>query len=482
MNIEQLKAANPIEQVAARYGSLRKAGANYKMQCPFHDDHHPSLILHVAKQFFKCHACGEGGDVIKLVMGLEKCSFTKAAEKLGKTTSGTHSRQPATPPSLPAKKPKVRHIREANQQFLQLLLPCPSGHSELSPTWLDFGVGCAPAFVPEAFRPMRGRIIFPVYDANGQLTGFGARRTETHPDSPKYINTANNGLFDKSRTLYGIHRAAEAIREAGFAYLVEGYKDVLAMHAAGLRNTVALCGTALTDGQAEILSSYTSRLHLLLDGDLPGRNAAEKIACQRKDCFSVRFSFIPSGEDPDELFRRLGRTDFRIYLRHLTAPGHFCARRLLAYCLRHPDAAPLLERMMEADDMPFADSDYKDLLHFLAFPDAPHDFPPELQPFAAFLKSLLPSLFPPLPDLPGLPEAMRDETTPVPHAAALRTLLTEYYEERIISEARILRRRLHTATPALRPSLFKNLHHQLRLLSAVTREAERTPAVGEKWF
>ena len=132
--------------------------------------------------------------------------------------------------------------------------------------------------------------------------------------------------------------------------------------------------------------------------------------------------------------------------------------------------------------MPFADSDYKDLLHFLAFPDAPHDFPPELQPFAAFLKSLLPSLFPPLPDLPGLPEAMRDETTPVPHAAALRTLLTEYYEERIISEARILRRRLHTATPALRPSLFKNLHHQLRLLSAVTREAERTPAVGEKWF
>ena len=351
MNIEQLKAANPIEQVAARYGSLRKAGANYKMQCPFHDDHHPSLILHVAKQFFKCHACGEGGDVIKLVMGLEKCSFTKAAEILGKTTSGTHSRQPAASPSLPAKKPEVCHIREANQQFLQLLLPCPSGHSELSPTWLDFGVGCAPAFVPEAFRPMRGRIIFPVYDANGQLTGFGARRTDTHPDSPKYINTANNGLFDKSRTLYGIHRAAEAIREAGFAYLVEGYKDVLAMHAAGLRNTVALCGTALTDGQAEILSSYTSRLHLLLDGDLP-----------------------------------------------------------------------------------------------------------------------------------GLPEAMRDETTPVPHAAALRTLLTEYYEERIISEARILRRRLHTATPALRPSLFKNLHHQLRLLSAVTREAERTPAVGEKWF
>ena len=83
MNIEQLKAANPIERVAARYGSLQKAGVNYKMLCPFHDDHHPSLMLHVGKQFFKCHACGAGGDVITLVMGLEHCSFADAVKKLG---------------------------------------------------------------------------------------------------------------------------------------------------------------------------------------------------------------------------------------------------------------------------------------------------------------------------------------------------------------------------------------------------------------
>lgn len=83
MDTRQIKAANPIETVAARYATLHRAGANYKMLCPFHDDHHPSLSLHVAGQYFKCHACGAGGDVIGLVMGLEKCSFAEAVKKLG---------------------------------------------------------------------------------------------------------------------------------------------------------------------------------------------------------------------------------------------------------------------------------------------------------------------------------------------------------------------------------------------------------------
>ena len=259
MNTKQLKAANPIERVAARYGRLQKAGANFKMLCPFHDDHHPSLMLHVGRQFFKCHACGAGGDVIGLVMGMESCSFAEAVKKLGGETHSTNKlidSDAKVSVSPPERRQGVCHshpdkLSEEQQTFLRSLLPFASGHSELSPTWLDFGLGLAPAFVPDAFRAMRGRIIFPIYDAAGVLTGFGARRKDG--DSPKYINSANNALFDKSRTLYGIHRATEAIRRAGFVFLVEGYKDVLAMHAAGYCNTVALCGTALTDGQAEIL-------------------------------------------------------------------------------------------------------------------------------------------------------------------------------------------------------------------------------------
>lgn len=99
MNIEQLKAANPIERVAARYATLHRAGANYKMLCPFHDDHHPSLMLHVGKQFFKCHACGAGGDVIALVMGMEKYSFAEAVGILtaGSTAGSTSVTHPLPP-------------------------------------------------------------------------------------------------------------------------------------------------------------------------------------------------------------------------------------------------------------------------------------------------------------------------------------------------------------------------------------------------
>ena len=520
MNIEQLKAANPIERVAARYGNLQKAGVNYKMLCPFHDDHHPSLMLHVGKQFFKCHACGAGGDAITLVMGLEHCSFAEAvgiltAGSTAGSTSVTHPLPPlqrgkVTPdttmeanskaasniisqdqqrvsPSPLERGQGVCNLLSGNQQFLQSLLPCPSGHSELSPAWIDFGVGLAPAFVPDAFRAMRSRIIFPIYDAEKVLTGFGARRIDNGlPDaasdnSPKYINTANNGLFDKSRTLYGIHRATDAIRRTGFVFLVEGYKDVLAMHAAGYCNTVGLCGTALTDGQAEILARYTSRLYLLLDGDTPGRNAAEKISRERQSRFTVRLSPIPTGEDPDELFRRLGKTDFRTYIHHLTSPGHFCARRLLVYCLQHPAMAPHLTRMLEADDMMFPDSDYNDLLRFLSLSSTPYDFPPELAVFATFLRSLLPTLFPPLPAVPGVPQGMLNDDN-LPAETILHTLRLEYYEERIMASARQLRNRLHTQLPPSRPPLLEAFSHQLHLLSEITRETERTPAVREGWF
>lgn len=506
MNTEQLKAANPIEQVAARYTTLYRAGSNYKILCPFHDDHHPSLMLHVGKQFFKCHACGMGGDVIGLVMGIEKCSFAEAVKKLGGETHSTNKlidSNAKVSVSPPERRQGVCHshpekLSAEQQTFLRSLLPFASGHSELSPTWLDFGVGLAPSFVPDAFRAMRGRIIFPIYDATGSLTGFGARRRDgdlsaaTVSDSPKYINSANNALFDKSCTLYGIHRAAEAIRREGFVFLVEGYKDVLAMHAAGYCNTVALCGTALTNGQAEILVRYTSGLYLLLDGDLPGRNAAAKIARERKGCFTVRPFVIPTAEDPDELFRRLGKTDFRTYIRHLTAEGRFCARRLLGYCLLHPSLAPLLTRMLEADDMLFPDSDYNDLLRSLSLAqlrsgtettdDTSYGFPPELAVFASFLRSLLPALFPPLPDVPGVPEGMLEPEDMLLPEAVLHTLCLEYYEERIMASARCLRNQLHSQPTSSRPPLLHAFGNQLRLLSEITRQTCRTAAVGERWF
>ena len=140
--------------------------------------------------------------------------------------------------------------------------------------------------------------------------------------------------------------------------------------------------------------------------------------------------------------------------------------------------------MMETDDMPFADSDYRDMLHFLALRPAEElsGCPEELQVLAGFLRSLATVLFPPPPDLAGVPEGMYDGGIPLAPETILRILLTEYYEERVISEARTLRSRLSRTPPALRPPLLHSLHHHFHLLSALTREAERTPAVEERWF
>lgn len=134
--------------------------------------------------------------------------------------------------------------------------------------------------------------------------------------------------------------------------------------------------------------------------------------------------------------------------------------------------------------MPFADSDYRDMLHFLALRPAEElsGCPEELQVLAGFLRSLAAVLFPPPPDLAGVPEGMYDGGIPLAPETILRILLTEYYEERVISEARTLRSRLSRTPPALRPPLLHSLHHHFHLLSALTREAERTPAVEERWF
>lgn len=533
--LQQVKSANPIEHIAARYARLHRAGSNYKMLCPFHDDHHPSLALHVAGQYFKCHACGAGGDVIALVQGLEKCSFTEAVGLL--TSSRSQPCSHPLPKNTPAKKaaaekaaaesphspgktnapdktnapgktngqtlsPQNRQaIATANEQFLKMLLPCASGHTELSPAWLDFEVGISPAIVPPAFHAMRSRLIFPIRDAEGVLTGFGARRidktqtsraadtqpspeaAETSP-SPKYINTANNGLYEKSRTLYGIHRASDAIRSEGFAFIVEGYKDVLAMHAAGFCNTVALCGTALADGQVYELSLLTSRLVLLPDGDKAGRQAAARIRFERAGKFSIHICLSPTDEDPDELFRRLGRAAFRLYIRLLTDTGSFCARRLLFYCLSHPQVAAHTEWMLETDDFRFAHSHYNDLLHALALSRPPESYPENLALLASFLHSIANRLLPPLPPALGIPSGMLSEASSLPSDSLADRLRLEYYEERTIASATLLRKQINAVAEGSknRQALLLSFRKNLGLLKQISRELERTPAIEARWF
>lgn len=488
MDIKRLKAANPIEKVAARYGTLHRSGVNYKMLCPFHDDHHPSLGIHVGGQYFKCHACGAGGDVIGLVMGFEHCLFAEAVKILAPREAVGN---PPTHPLSPSEKGRVTPVDDRkrsviikeNNDFLRLLLPVASGHSELSPTWLDFGVGLAPAFVPEPFRAMRGRIIFPVYDAHGILTGFGARRVDSSveagelSDIPKYLNSANNGVFDKSRMLYGIHRAAAAIRLEGFAYLTEGYKDVLAMHAAGFTNTVALGGTAFTPGQAALLRGFCNRAVLLLDNDPAGQAATARLLEEPPVGLQLSGLRLPTAKDPDELFRRLGCAGFYRYMQLLTERVGIGEKRLLAFCLKHPQTARHVERMLAEDDLPFTSEVYRNLLHFTAMGLSSYMIPSTERLLTGILSAVLPDL--PLPA--GVPPSLLSETEEAVCHDLVEYFRLEYYEERILAETSRLTGLLKE-THGSHTELLERLSRHLSVQAGLTASLSRTPVLDERWL
>ena len=166
---------------------------------------------------------------------------------------------------------------------------------------------------------MRNRVIFPIRDEAGQLIAFAARRlADGNPDEPKYINTSTAGGYKKSDHLYALNRAKEAIVREGFVFVVEGYKDAIAMHAAGFRNTVALCGTAMCDGHVALLKKYTSQVTVLLDGDRAGeKGSTEAVAILRREGLWAVKGQLPAGEDPDSLFRLWGKEAFVSFIRGL---------------------------------------------------------------------------------------------------------------------------------------------------------------------
>ncbi len=306
---ERILRVATIEEVVAAYVPLQRSGAGYVGLCPFHADKHPSLHVHPGKQFFKCFACGEGGDLFAFVQKIEGCSFTEAMGKLAKRYSidsrewtvdnyagkkkrtdgkGTTGKRTAGSPDKTANENSddqlsvvnsqlsIRTIGAANRLFASLLQPYVPEDEALRETYRLFGVGIAPPEVPADYRKMRSRLIFPIRDEKGGLVAFAARRRTDGEEGAKYVNSPASPVYSKSRVLYALDLAGEAIRERRFVFVTEGYKDALAMHAAGFTNTVALCGVAFTAGHLRLLAGYTQRIVLLLDADRAGRGVDGK--------------------------------------------------------------------------------------------------------------------------------------------------------------------------------------------------------------
>ncbi|MCC7206710.1 MAG: DNA primase [Anaerolineae bacterium] len=359
---DDIKARLDIVQFISQYVPLKKAGRNYTAPCPFHQERTPSFVVFPDTQGWHCFgACGEGGDIFNFVMKKEGLDFVGAlrflAEKAGVELQERTSDQIKQDERLD----KLRGLLNEAATFFQKKLSsgAASKHARdyvqrrsINAETVDlFRIGYAPAGWDEAidhlrllgysleevveagvavtneagrtYDRFRNRLVIPIFDERGRIIGFGARALAAE-DNPKYLNSPQTPLFDKSATLFGLHLARRAIRESEMAVIVEGYMDAIQAHQSGFNNVVAQMGTALTRPQLKQLSKYARRLVLALDPDVAGAKATMRgldvvrQASETTQAFfdpaamirqasrldiDIQVITMPEGKDPDELIR-----------------------------------------------------------------------------------------------------------------------------------------------------------------------------------
>ncbi len=359
MDSRKVKEAQCISKVIGKYVPLQiKGGKGYGL-CPFHDDHHPSLVVDLKKQHFVCYACGTKGDVFSFIQQIEKCTFFEALQHLSKDilidndskryNSIKINKSIQSNTNKTVNKYDDKNIQYKNNLFLKSLMPYISKNKDLIQTYLSFEVGLSNVLSKDNLKTMDNRIIFPIRNDDNYLVGFAARRIDNDAivnsdkindnhtviddnikQSPKYINSSLADGYKKSETLYALHRAKNVIRETGEVYLTEGYKDALAMHAAGFTNTVAICGTTLTDGQLQLLKKCRAdKVYVLLDADQAGIEATDKIILLfGKEGIEAVPVCLPEGEDPDSFFCRIGCDAFKEYIKE-ASPERTTKEKLL---------------------------------------------------------------------------------------------------------------------------------------------------------
>lgn len=346
IEIESLKERISLTRVVGHYLPLEKRGAAYIGLCPFHDDHHPSLRVDPAKGLYHCFSCREGGDVFRFVQQKEGCSFGEAVRICADICHLPLPGKPAEAKKKPASQPQPVPAVADNELFRQTLLPYDPGMEELKEIYRLFEVGLAPDCVPGAYAFTTRRLVFPIRSAEGGLVAFAARYLGDGQGRkiPKYLNSPTSPLYKKDTLLYGWHRAVEEVRRTGVLYLTEGYKDTLAMHAAGFTNTVALCGVNLSTVQIDDIRREARTVCLLLDADKAGRQTAEGLLPLLRKSGLRGMNLLPEGgKDPDEMFRTMGREGFIQWVRRnsLSPLRRKLEGLLVAVCRRWPDTCCL---------------------------------------------------------------------------------------------------------------------------------------------
>lgn len=332
---------------------LRKTGKNYSACCPFHDEKTPSFTVSPDKQFYYCFGCGASGNALGFVMDYERLSFPEAIESLARTAGLEIPREVQSEAQVKREQERksiYSLLGKADDFYQQQLRHHPSKHMAVTylkgrgldgKTAKDYGVGFAPPGWDNLLKTLaqndedkhllieggmlihheqdnklydrfRHRIMFPIRDTRGRVIGFGGR--VLGDDKPKYLNSPETPVFHKGQELYGLYEARLAYRELPRLLVVEGYMDVVSLAQFGIRYGVATLGTACGEDHLDKAFKYTSEVVFCFDGDKAGRTAAhralEASLTTMIDGRTVKFLFLPDGEDPDTLVRQIGPEKF----------------------------------------------------------------------------------------------------------------------------------------------------------------------------
>ncbi|RMG37649.1 MAG: DNA primase [Gammaproteobacteria bacterium] len=347
--VDELLSRTDIVELINQRVPLKRAGREYQACCPFHDEKTPSFTVSPTKQFYHCFGCGAHGTAIGFLMEYDRLSFPEAIEELA-ARQGMQIPREINFEQGPDHRPLYELLERVNAYYREALHAHPESaraREYLRQRGLndqiidDYQLGFAPPgwdnvlarfgkdaktrqLLAEAgltthkegsqkhYDRLRDRIVFPILDGRGRVVGFGGRLLGE--GTPKYLNSPETPVFHKGRELYGLYQARQACRELDHLLVVEGYMDVVALAQFGIRNAVATLGTATTGDHLNKLYRASNEVVFCFDGDRAGREAAwkalETALPLMKAGRQARFLFLPEGEDPDSLVRKIGRQAF----------------------------------------------------------------------------------------------------------------------------------------------------------------------------
>lgn len=351
--IDEVRTNTDILDFASQYIQFQKKGKNYFGLCPFHEERTPSFSISEEKQIFHCFSCGRGGNVFKLLMDIENISFPEAVLKVAQDNnipipsdlqSSTTSKQEKL-----KSHPLRQAYREVSELYHHILMVTDYGKDALNylinrgmteETIREFQLGFAPprnivydfllnkGHQPEDLQNsglfingssdeklrdrFKNRIMYPILDNYGNVIAFSGRTLRDNLDEPKYLNSPETEIFNKSKTLFNYQKAKKNLRQKQSMVLFEGFMDVISAYEAGIKTGIASMGTSLTDQQIYLIKQATSDLVICYDGDNPGIKATNRAIklLDKKQQFNISVVLLPDGHDPDDFIRSYGSEAF----------------------------------------------------------------------------------------------------------------------------------------------------------------------------